>query len=321
VIVPFLNWELEPLSGQDSILWCPTAETPFSYLPFVPVNYGKSLANTFFSRDYFVEMLHSFVDNMNLSYVAFTRAIDELHVFASPGEKMNTIGDLLFKAINNPVSQTVEIPYMKDATIKHIPEVSFEYGSPKPLSASVVQKDALAEVFNIYPVADFPKKVRLKYRSDDFFSGGADDEAGIDYGIIMHSILANVKYPQDLEKAVNAALLEGRIDTSKQKEIFFLLSEKLASPPVKNLFSHEWQVFAEREILTVGGEEYRPDRVMIQGEKAMVIDYKFGGHENPAYAYQLKKYMKLLKEIGYEDVEAYIWYIMIDKCVEVKNES
>jgi ATP-dependent helicase/nuclease subunit A len=137
----------------------------------------------------------------------------------------------------------------------------------------------------------------------------------------MHGILSNVKYPGDLEKAVNAAFLEGRIDIEKQTEILKLLNSKLAFPPVENLFSLDWQVFTEREILTGGGQEYRPDRVMVREREAVVVDYKFGSHENPNYIYQLKKYMKLLTEIGYDDIKAYIWYVMLDKLEEVKHES
>jgi ATP-dependent helicase/nuclease subunit A len=321
VIVPFCNWELEPSASLRNILWCKTTGTPFEYIPSVPVNYGKGLSNTFFSENYFTEMLHSFVDSLNLAYVAFTRAIDELHIFASPKEKIKNIGDLLNAALQNPSVLTSELPFMKNEKINHVPGQFFEYGTPKFLSVSGLQKDALAEVFATYPIADFPKKVKLRYRSEEFFVRGIQKSGNIDYGIIMHSILSNVKYPGDLEKAVNAAFLEGKIDKSKQMEIHKLLGEKLKTPPLENLFSVDWKVFTEREILTGGGLEYRPDRVMANMDSAVVVDYKFGSHENTAYGNQLNKYMKLLYEIGYKHVTAYIWYVMLDKWEEVMHEA
>jgi ATP-dependent helicase/nuclease subunit A len=67
--------------------------------------------------------------------------------------------------------------------------------------------------------------------------------------------------------------------------------------------------------------EYRPDRVMANMDSAVVVDYKFGSHENTAYGNQLNKYMKLLYEIGYKHVTAYIWYVMLDKWEEVMHEA
>jgi hypothetical protein len=90
---------------------------------------------------------------------------------------------------------------------------------------------------------------------------------------------------------------------------------------MENFFSSDWKVYTERDILTGEGQEYRPDRVMVRDHVAVVVDYKFGSHENPNYAGQLRRYMKLLNEIGYADVKAYIWYVMLDKWEEVKHAS
>jgi ATP-dependent exoDNAse (exonuclease V) beta subunit len=319
VIIPFCNWDLEPSNKHSNILWCETKVAPFDYLPFVPVNYGPGLANTIFSGEYYNEMLHSYVDSLNLAYVAFTRAKDELHVFTTQAEQIKNTGDLLLASLSEKSYESEKYPFMLPESIQYTPEKVFEYGSPKTLSAQSSQKNTIAEVFTEYPVAGFPQNVKLRYRSEEFFSQEAPGTSDIDYGIIMHGILSDVKYPEDLEKAVNKAFLEGRIDKSKKKEIFGLLSVKLANPPMENLFSKEWKVFSEREILTGGGQEYRPDRVMVKGNSAVVVDYKFGTHVNPSYQYQLRKYMKLLREIGYGDVKSFIWYVMLDTWEEVKH--
>jgi ATP-dependent exoDNAse (exonuclease V) beta subunit len=321
VIVPFCNWGLEPSPTLTNILWCKTNKPPFDFLPFVPVNYGSGLSNTYFSGDYFMEKLHSFVDNLNLSYVAFTRAIDELHVFASPGDKNKNIGDLLLNALDENLIEPEGFPYMLPEIINRTTNLLFEYGAPKSLPGNSTQKDKLAEVFDEYPVAGFPKEVKIRYRSDEFFTLGTPVTGDIDYGIIMHNILSNIRYPADLKKAVNASFLEGKIDRLKQKEILEILSRKLEFPPVKSLFNPDWQVFTEREILTGVGQEYRPDRVMVRENSAVVVDYKFGTHLNPGYASQLRKYMKLLLEIGYKDVKSFIWYVILDKWEEVKYDA
>jgi ATP-dependent exoDNAse (exonuclease V) beta subunit len=317
VIVPFCNWDLEPSSSLDTILWCKTPDSPFNQLPFVPVKYGKGLASTYFSEDYFTEMLHSFVDSLNLAYVAFTRAINELYIFASPKENVKNIGDLLYASLLSPGIQDPGFPFMKHENLNTVAEKFIEYGSPELYSGSASHKDSMAEVFSSYPVAEFPKKVKIRFRSEEYFSADGSGIGEVDYGIIMHGILSNVKLPTDLEKAVNLPFHEGKIDKSKKNEILELLLSKISSPPIDCLFNPDWQVYSEREILTPEGREYRPDRVMVLNNDAVVVDYKFGTRENPTYAFQLRKYMKLLYEIGYKNVKGYIWYVILDKSEEV----
>ncbi len=321
VILPFCNWDMEPSSSLKNIIWCENKIPPFNHLPFVPLNYGSGLAKTYFSEEYFNEMLYSFVDSLNLSYVAFTRAINELFIFFSPGKKNKNIGDFIHAALKEQGIQQQEMPYMVPGEITDIAGISFEYGNAAKLPGQSSPKDPLADVFIDYPVSGFPNKVKLRYRSEEFFKQGIPLSGDIDYGIIMHGILAHVKYPEDLEKSVHAAFLDGRIDNEKQTEILQLLTEKLSSHQIPYLFDKDWQVFTERDILTREGHEYRPDRVMIKDKSAVVVDYKFGSHENPAYQYQLKKYSRLLTEIGYADIKAYIWYVMLNKWEEVAYDT
>jgi ATP-dependent exoDNAse (exonuclease V) beta subunit len=80
VIIPFGDWEMDQKSG--SILWCHPQKAPFDKLPVVPVNYSEKLNQTHFAEDYYHEKLHAFIDNLNALYVAFTRAKEELIIFA-----------------------------------------------------------------------------------------------------------------------------------------------------------------------------------------------------------------------------------------------
>jgi hypothetical protein len=64
----------------------------------------------------------------------------------------------------------------------------------------------------------------------------------------------------------------------------------------------------ETAIITATGESYRPDRVMIFGDKAVVLDYKFGNKKDSSYQTQVANYMKLLQSMGYGDVKGFLWY-------------
>jgi hypothetical protein len=53
--------------------------------------------------------------------------------------------------------------------------------------------------------------------------------------------------------------------------------------------------------------EQRPDRVMTLGDKAIVLDYKFGAMNERIYFPQVRRYMLLMHELGFKQVEGYIW--------------
>ncbi|WP_278927718.1 UvrD-helicase domain-containing protein [Leyella stercorea] len=82
VIIPFCDWRME----KTNTIWCEPTEAPFNELPLVPVDFSaKQMMGTIYERDYIVEHLQNCVDNLNLLYVAFTRAERSLIVFARRG--------------------------------------------------------------------------------------------------------------------------------------------------------------------------------------------------------------------------------------------
>ena len=52
---------------------------------------------------------------------------------------------------------------------------------------------------------------------------------------------------------------------------------------------------------------HRPDRVVIDGSRAVVVDYKFGAH-HAGYRRQVMQYVEMLRQMGYSQVEGYLWY-------------
>jgi predicted Ser/Thr protein kinase len=68
------------------------------------------------------------------------------------------------------------------------------------------------------------------------------------------------------------------------------------------------------------GDIRRPDRVMIAGERVVVVDYKFGDKRSNTYRKQMTEYMHLLGAMGmYSQIEGYVWYISLGEieCVEL----
>ncbi len=94
VIIPYCNWDLNQM--HNTILWCEPEEAPFNRLDRIPVYYSVKLKKTLFAGDYYTEYLNQYIDNLNLLYVAFTRACNGLYVFCKPGkdDKVKSVSDL-----------------------------------------------------------------------------------------------------------------------------------------------------------------------------------------------------------------------------------
>ena len=85
VICPFCDWQLEK---TGNVLWCRPTEAPFNDLPIAPIDYSqKHMMGTIYESDYLQEHLQNTVDNLNLLYVAFTRACKSLTVIGKRGAK------------------------------------------------------------------------------------------------------------------------------------------------------------------------------------------------------------------------------------------
>jgi len=78
VILPFLSWNLDHKSFHSNILWAVPESPPFNRLGIVPLRYRSELSETIFAEQYFEEKLSAYLDNVNLLYVAFTRAVNAI---------------------------------------------------------------------------------------------------------------------------------------------------------------------------------------------------------------------------------------------------
>lgn len=302
VIVPFFNWKLN--GDKRSLIWCPMTNEPFNQLPLIPVTYVKELAKSHFAPHYYTELMQFYVDNLNLAYVAFTRPKHELIAYSvlpkpnkNPNEiTINTIGSLAFK------------------TAMNLDLVEFEFGvktvfEPKKDSKHLGQSIS-------YPSAATGNRLRLKHNLM-MSAAESDWNNPIGHGTMMHELLQRIQKTADSEIALMEMNREGKID---EKEMELMRTELIhfwEIEGVKEWFDDKYQVLNERSILTPKGSFYRPDRIIIHENKAIVIDYKFGENELPKHHKQIANYRSLLTQMGYQ-TEAYLCYVGLKKVVSLQ---
>ena len=308
VILPFCSWELDSIRPLRRI-WCNNNEQGFNALEYAPLNYSSKLENTIFKENYLEEHLKAYIDNLNLLYVAFTRAKTELHILPHHPKvnkdgsiPISDIGAFIFEVVRQMNGENPDEKYCFG--IKSRNECKGENRrSPWSLIA--------------YPVYHPEGRISVKYRYRDFTVDGQTLHSAIDEGKLLHEIFRTVRYPEDIGYAVHQAYLQGLIRMEDQKEYEKKIREYLLAPEASTWFDPDCEVINEREILFPGGTKARPDRVIIKRETVKVIDYKFGQSEEKGYLRQVRFYCNALKKLGYADPEGYIWYVKLNKIVKV----
>ena len=325
VICPFCDWQLEKQSGN--VLWCRPTEAPFSDLPLVPVDYSqKGMTGTIYEADYRHEHLQNVVDNLNLLYVAFTRAAQRLYVIGKRSAKSSR------SAVIEAVLPVIDGTLNGEADAES--PLHYEYGNTQN-TQSAHSSHSSRNVFLQPPtpchvsVQSFESRVafRQSNQSRDFISG--DDEQGqtsyIQLGSVLHQIFSTIRTTADIDGALQRLQLDGIIynEDITAERITKLLRQRLEHPKVASWFSDRWTLFNECTILSVvDGQviERRPDRVMTDGQEWIVVDFKFGG-EHPEYHDQVREYMDLLQQMGHSQVSGYLWYVYANRIVEVSQQQ
>jgi ATP-dependent exoDNAse (exonuclease V) beta subunit len=354
VLVPFCDWKLE----MGDTLWCQPDEAPFNQLPLVPIDYSRSgMKGTIYEKDSEEEYSQTMVDNMNVLYVAFTRASEGLYVWGrrgGSGHRSTIIEQTLPLITGDPVDgQHKSLP---DATIEGLDDdqdpIHFEYGFNEANRAneayetnetnrankanmSSTEDDKQLNVF-LQKTVSLPlrievheQKVAFKQSNQSREFAAQDDEQQqtnyIQLGSVLHNVFSTIRTRDDIDSALQRMELDGILYDSHltRERIEEMIRKRIEQPRVAEWYSKKWTLYNECTILDVDehGDVYerRPDRVMTDGEQIIVIDFKFG-RPNEDYKNQVRTYMDLLTKMGHKNIKGYLWYVYSNKIEEVFSE-
>lgn len=305
VIVPYFSNMLDHPSYRYPLLWSTSASQLLDYPGPLPVKYSPLLQQTHFCEDYDKEKLEVYMDNLNVSYVAFTRPKKELVVIAEePVEDkwgalpLNSVSDLLFNYVESmPQICGSEFEQMdKIIEVDGIEVVTREFVLGDEQTFVGTDKENM-QLFGLQ--SQFERPLNMERIKTAMQTGSVNDELTLrDNGIIMHDLFAAINTAADVEK-----LPDGEVKEQ--------IKGVIASVGQRGWFSEEYDVLTECSVILPDGSVLRPDRVLVKGTEAIVIDYKFGEYvpDNRQYHRQVRRYMKLLLDMGYTTVSGYLWYV------------
>jgi ATP-dependent helicase/nuclease subunit A len=317
VILPFLTWHLN--HDKNPTIWIKPGTAPFNKLGLVPVKYKKSLANSHFAEAYNEEKFSSMVDNLNLLYVAFTRAVDCLIGYC-PGKAVSrsiTVGSVLKDAMQSDADRQSEKPNVVLSRFFNKSSFSFSYGSI-PVRITEEKSRGFNEIsLPGYDVNISLDRLKLKFHGENFLvSLPAEQVVKLNYGRIMHEVFSLITTADDVQDAVKKLVVEGKIPENQKDELVRKIFEVITAPLPKEWFEAGSVIIKETDILLPSGSSKRPDRVILKNDKAIIVDFKFGV-EKQAYISQVNNYRKLMNEMGYSKVEAFLWYVDNNKIITV----
>lgn len=357
VLLPFCDWKMEN-ETNNHLLWCRINDSgsqfePFNELDLTPVNYSSSMAESLFSDSYQEEKLQLWVDNLNLLYVAFTRACKNLIVWCKNGQK-GTVSELMQSAISeinniqlrcnisdceedypdyseNTDSTQKRKGKKKEDVEKEEEEIDdkeetpiYEFGEICSSEEDKKSESSNRLVANPVSVPIYLESLetdiefKQSNRSADFIRGDEDEEENtrsnyIKQGQLLHTLFASIHKTEDIDNAIEELCFEGIIESAEQeKRIKALAMKALSKEEVKDWYSGTWTLYNECAIIYKNENNEmltrRPDRVMMKNGEVVVVDFKFG-RKKAEYISQVKEYMNLLVDMGYQNIKGYIWYV------------
>lgn len=264
----------------------------------------NQLKNTALEDVYIQEQSKQKLDDINLFYVALTRAKHRLFILSNWFEQTK-------KKQNSPQESNFVPSQLLDAYVNTKPEnkqteTGYRFGTrcfvpeEQPLDQSGFYY--LHDLQNTNWRKTLHLTNALQYRHTDQVPTRQI------WGIYVHAILAAVQHLADIERAINRALYAGYLNANDGKKVRHILEQVVAHPVLKPFYSADVRVANETDLLDNFGFYHRPDRLVFLENKTVIIDYKTGNPKKE-YQKQVREYAELLAQVGFPNPEAYLVYL------------
>lgn len=239
------------------------------------------------------------LDNVNVLYVALTRAEEQLYVISQSlkerkdGELPNDMASFFIK-------------YLMHKGIYNEDQLEYEFGNKTRLSVSEKSVDLVKSIPIVSEVLK-PKNIKIAQR--EALMWGTHQQEAISYGNIVHEILAFIKDKSDVDLAITKALENGLITIDQVDLVLKSVREIVNHPELSVCFNGDYTILNEQTIVQKEGRILKPDRIVLtQNKEAYLLDYKTGAI-NTKYAQQIQEYQDAIEDLGYKVLKKALVYI------------
>jgi ATP-dependent exoDNAse (exonuclease V) beta subunit len=319
--MPYFTYNI--ISKRNDILWIQPQEEQlseqFSSIPLFPIKFNSEMPNTSLRQTYYEECTRRFLDTLNLTYVAFTRPQYELYLFSPLDKAENDISRLVYKY----VTEYLALQNISDDENVEVYQISNSIAGKTDWTLLPEKEDDETRPETLY-INDILSSTPINNR----LTIQEIDTENTRRGNILHQIMSQIKYHDDIDKAISKVCTGTSSD--EKDDIKQQIIEITHLPQTTEWFQPTHLVMNEFDIITPEPKIHRPDRVMLYKDgTVIVVDYKFTGRHSQEHIKQVKRYMFQLrqalphyqyegKEIQTQLIKGYLLYADSKQIVEIK---
>lgn len=293
VIYPFANDELIRSNVTQWVNLKTNEEQP---LKVIRGSLKKELNNTYLSEYISKEDKRNLIDNINVMYVATTRAEEQLYIIADIPNKDE------LTHINNILHKFAEQQ-------EGLRDEHYEVGNMDMDENCEEEKKVVESEFETHSFisTDWQSKVRayLTYLDAD------QNTEKRDWGTLIHELLSEILTQKDIEPIVDKAIEKGVLEVGGKKHVIEVLNGIVTDSEIAPYFKEGLEVKTECEILMPNGKTIIPDRIIFEDKSITIIDYKTGAVA-PEHQQQIDNYANALEQMGYRVENKIIYYTDLD---------
>ncbi len=299
-------------------VWCDLSAFDNAYPYKLPLAYKASLYGSDFKTDYQTEQGKRMLDELNIFYVAVTRAKRELHLWVChPDDVKDTHTEGYW--FESPPSVSIidhiaKAIHQMPTDLYHAHKATADISLLNLPAYTSGNDDKVASPIHIEHIASAPNHANISIVREgrEFFT----DNSSCQYGRAMHRILQQIETAENLPTAITQAVSAGWVGHDQAETLLQELNRMLHSDErVASWYDGTSHWLNEQTIVAADIEgSRRPDRILLHPDgSASVIDYKFGNRFSKSHFTQVQEYMQLLKRMGYSPVHGYLWYVTLSE--------
>lgn len=288
VMIPFASWGDRVKVDK---FWIPIQKEELPFEEFIMDSFGNLEEVSDEIKAIIDKERNEFlIDNLNLLYVATTRAVEQLYII-TPKDAKNGVAvyfneqfkgedEIILKGKKGRISQ------------------------PK-------NSENLTEILP-FVVENWENRIQISKESSKRWKKKKE----IVYGDLVHGLMEFIYTEKDVEPVLKKALNAGEIRQEEMPGMKKLMLEIIHHSDLATYFSDEFKILNERDFIDDLGEIIRPDRIALKENHCTIIDYKTGA-EQEKHVQQINHYADCLKQMNFQIEKKLLVYIGED--VEIKE--
>ena len=272
----------------------------------IATHYVKTQSST---NDYLEEFNEAFqqeqelsqMDEMNVMYVALTRAQEKMFIYCETPAKESKSNH-----VNPP-------RHLRDYVDSHDFEQKGDFYYRGSDDAYTENSNAEKKTVIIQQLSrlSYPQwNSRIKIAEPDEKKTQPNDDENIRIGLTVHEVLEKIYYADEAEQVVSQYIEQHPMAFEEQEHLKHIIHKLITKEDCWKFFDPRYKIRNESPLM-IQGEPRRPDRIVESDDEIWVVDYKTG-KESQAYFRQVEDYCHAIASMGTKPVKGYLIYLEDD---------